>query len=214
MIILVLELEKDRFLVQRTNKEAEEIFEDYVSGRTDCIFTQRYKPQSFIIEKTRSGSLDDLEEVIFSYMLDFGIDNVRGGQYDELFFTKERHLQLKKKIGNRFDKCFNCLGNHRIRKCAKTIEIDEELNEMVQEILEGDSSGDEKIDPKDLDEDERLALRMQMGLDDGYERDESGNCFIICVLVAFFVLGFYMFIYLVLTRYGGKNLKVSFKTGR
>lgn len=74
-------------------------------------------------------------------MLDFGIDNVRGGQYDELFFTKERHLQLKKKIGSRFDKCFNCLGNHRIRKCEKPIEIDEELNEMVQEILEGDSSG-------------------------------------------------------------------------
>jgi hypothetical protein len=74
-------------------------------------------------------------------MLDFGIDNVRGGQYDELFFTKERHLQLKKRIGSRFDMCFNCLGNHRIRKCEKPIEIDEELNEMVQEILEGDSSG-------------------------------------------------------------------------
>ena len=79
--------------------------------------------------------------MMFSYMLDFGIENVRGGEFIELFFTKERTLKLKQLIAIRFDKCFNCLGNHRIKHCTKPIEVHEDLYELIDEIMAGDSSG-------------------------------------------------------------------------
>ena len=74
-------------------------------------------------------------------MLDFGINNVRGSEYEELFFTRFRVNQIKEKIALKFEKCFNCLGNHRIKRCEKTIDVNDDLRELIDEILAGDSSG-------------------------------------------------------------------------
>ena len=84
----------------------------------------------------------------------------------------------------------------------------------------GDSSGDEKIDPEDLDEDERLALKMQMGQVLDFEKDfddenqqKRGGLKIIA-LVGLFIAAFYGFIFFLLKQTGkGKRMKISFKTG-
>ena len=50
------------------------------------------------------------------------------------------------------------MGNHRVKRCEKTIDVSEDVREFVEEIIMGDSSGDEKIDPEDMDPDERLGM--------------------------------------------------------
>jgi len=74
-------------------------------------------------------------------MLDFGIDNVRGGEFDEFIFTRERRNKIKELVALKFEKCFNCLGNHRIKRCEKTLDVNDDLRELIDEILAGDSSG-------------------------------------------------------------------------
>ena len=54
------------------------------------------------------------------------------------------------------------MGNHRVKRCEKTIDVSEDVREFVEEIIMGDSSGDEKIDPEDLDPDERLGLDLKL----------------------------------------------------
>ena len=56
----------------------------------------------------------------------------------------------------RFEKCFNCLGEHRVKRCEKSIDVSEDVREFVEEIIMGDSSGDEKVDPEDMSADEKL----------------------------------------------------------
>ena len=91
-------------------------------------------------------------------MLDFGISAVRGGEYEELFFTRERELKIKELVARHFEKCFNCLGNHWIKRCYKTLDVNEDMKEYIEEILAGDSSGDEKMGEEDMTEDERIGV--------------------------------------------------------
>ena len=53
------------------------------------------------------------------------------------------------------------MGNHRVKRCEKTIDVSEDVREFVEEIIMGDSSGDEKIDPEDMDPDERLGMDLK-----------------------------------------------------
>ena len=64
----------------------------------------------------------EFESILYGYMLDYGIDNVRGGPYQDLVFEREDKLLVKMKIARQFDKCFNCLADHRVKRCEETIE--------------------------------------------------------------------------------------------
>ena len=70
-------------------------------------------------------------------MLDYGIDNVRGGPYQDLILDRDEKLTIKMKIARHFDKCFNCLGDHRVKRCVETIEVCDELEEFVEELIMG-----------------------------------------------------------------------------
>jgi len=211
MNIIVIELERDKFFVELAKKSAEEVFAAHLDGKVECIFTQKFRPLSFILEST-DGSKDKFQEVIFSYMLDFGIENVRGGEFGELFFTRERRNEIKERIAVKFEKCFNCLGNHRIKRCTKALDVNEDLKEFIDEIMDGDSSGDEKIGEEDMTEDEKLALKMQLGQFDEHDGESVNMCHILLIVGAF-VVAFYAFIYIIISTNGKKKLKVSFNTG-
>ena len=64
MNIIAIELENDQFYIQISKKSAETVFEEHLEGEVDCIFTQKYKPISFVLEKTNANK-DDFKEVMF-----------------------------------------------------------------------------------------------------------------------------------------------------
>ena len=83
--------------------------------------------------------------------------------------------------------------------------------QKLKNPTKGDSSGDEKIDPEDLDEDEKLALRMQMGYEPNFEDIEEddekakwGGLKIIFA-VGLFIMLFYAFIFFLLKQTGKGN---------
>ena len=88
--------------------------------------------------------------------------------------------------------------------------------QKLKNPTKGDSSGDEKIDPEDLDEDEKLALRMQMGYEPNFEDIEEddekakwGGLKIIFA-VGLFIMLFYAFIFFLLKQTGKGNGLLKF----
>lgn len=65
MNIVVLELENDKFFIEQSSKSAEEIYVAHCDGESECIFTQKYQPVSFVIEST-NGTKAAFQEIIFS----------------------------------------------------------------------------------------------------------------------------------------------------
>merc|ERR1712150_274622 len=226
--VIVLELEHGRYFIEHSNEPPESIFDDHKNGTSnwetgvalrDCLFTKKFKPVNYVLEHN-GVTKDEFNVILLGYMLEYGIDNVRGGDYDDLVLDYDEKLEAKMKVARQFDKCFNCLGEHRVKRCTETIEVAAELEEFVEELIMGDSSGDEKIDPDDIDEDEKLALRMQMGYEpdfedideDDDERAKWGGLKII-MLVGLFVALFYGLIFFLLKQTGkGRKMKISFKT--
>ena len=64
MNLVVLELEQDKFFVELTSKAAEDVFDDHKDGKTNHIFTQKFKPTSFILESSEATK-EDLETITF-----------------------------------------------------------------------------------------------------------------------------------------------------
>jgi hypothetical protein len=77
---------------------AESIIQSHRSGDADRIFTQKFVPISFTIEQNEVSE-DEFESILFGYMLEFGINNVRGGKYTDLIWTHEQYNTIKTNIG-------------------------------------------------------------------------------------------------------------------
>lgn len=156
--VIVLELEHGRYFIEHSNEPPETIFDDHKNGTSnwetgvalrDCLFTKKFKPVNYVLEHN-GVTKDEFNVILLGYMLEYGIDNVRGGDYDDLVLDHDEKLEAKMKVARQFDKCFNCLADHRVKRCTETIEVAAELEEFVEELIMGDSSGDEKIDPDDI----------------------------------------------------------------
>jgi len=84
--IYILELENDKFYVGKTNDVGER-YKEHLDG-TGNIWTKNNKPKS-IIETIENSSLYDLDEYVKEYMKKYGIDNVRGGSYNQIILNND-----------------------------------------------------------------------------------------------------------------------------
>ena len=84
--------------MEHSNDPPEQVLLRHQSGEADSIFTKKFKPITFILEQNKT-SKDEFETILFGYMLDFGINNVRGGKYFDLIWTHEQYNTIKTMIG-------------------------------------------------------------------------------------------------------------------
>lgn len=91
-------LEQGRYYLEHSNDPPEEVLWRHQRGDADSIFTKKFKPITFILEQNKT-SKDEFETILFGYMLDFGINNVRGGKYFDLIWTHEQYNTIKTMIG-------------------------------------------------------------------------------------------------------------------
>ena len=98
--VIVLELENGRYFIEHSNEPPEAILEDHANGTSnwerglafrDCLFTKKFKPLNYVLEHN-GVTRGEFDVILLGYMLEYGIDNVRGGDYDDLVLDQERGI--------------------------------------------------------------------------------------------------------------------------
>src|SRR5271169_6557593 len=80
--IYVLRLKGGKYYIGKTDKDVEVRFQEHVRGNGSA-WTRQFQPIN-IIEHRKMVSVLDEDTVTKEYMLNYGIENVRGGSYVQL----------------------------------------------------------------------------------------------------------------------------------
>lgn len=143
--VYVIKCEQNMYYVGKTTKDVGIRFKEHVNGRS-CFFTKKYKPEKIVFSKEISSE-DVFEEnnLVKKYMLEFGINNVRGGSYSTLNLSKETVKLLKKEIYSSLDACFICgWRNHYANRCYAKVD-------RFGDKIESDKTVNNELGQKDDD---------------------------------------------------------------
>lgn len=129
--IYILKLEGGRYYVGKSDNIMKR-YEQHLSG-DGSAWTKKYKPIS--IEKTvKNASPFDEDRYIKEYMSKYGIDNVRGGSYCEIFLDDSQRVAIERECRGASDACQGCgKKGHFIKFCPD------------KKKEKSDSSGDENL---------------------------------------------------------------------
>lgn len=134
--IYVLKCDNNKYYVGKTNKSVEERFKEHI--KNPCVWTRKYKPIQ-ILESFELKSKFDEDTTTLEYMEKYGIENVRGGTYTQLFLPKHQYVTLKQQLIHVDDKCFKCQKYGHFSKDCLTQDIEYIETQDIQEIQETES---------------------------------------------------------------------------
>lgn len=113
--VFILLLKKNKYFVSMChdpNKDINKYFEGY--GPKWII---KYKPIK-IVEIIHPCDIFDIDKHTKRYMAKYGISNVRGGTYTDLYLTKNDRYQIDKEIFSALGMCMHCGSEyHRSIEC-------------------------------------------------------------------------------------------------
>ena len=109
--IYVLKCEQDKYYVGKTTRLVEERFQEHIYN--PCAWTRKYPPL-VIIQKFESKNDFDEDIITLEYMKKYGIKNVRGGTYTQVFLPKHQYFTLKK-VASIMVLNFQSLANFSLR---------------------------------------------------------------------------------------------------
>lgn len=114
--IYILELENNKFYIGNSSN-VNKCYEQHLKG-LDSEFTKIYKPVKIYKIYNNISEFDE-DNYTKLYMKLFGIDNVRGGSYCNIYLTQHQKDLLNIELNNA---CYRCgRVSHFINKCyAKT----------------------------------------------------------------------------------------------
>ena len=119
MIIYILKLENNKYYVGKTHNLDKRLH--FHKNNLGSEWTKKYK-YKYIIETFNSDSAFDEDKYVKIYMNKYGIDNVRGGSYNQIKLSQEQKNNLIKELQTVKNVCYRCgRNNHFIKNCyAKT----------------------------------------------------------------------------------------------
>lgn len=119
--IYVLICENNKFYIGKTNKYVDERFQEHITN--PCAWTKKYKPLK-IIHYFESNYDFDEDITTLEYMKKYGIENVRGGTYSQIFLPQHQYLTLQNQLIHVNDKCFTChQEGHYANNCTNQFQI-------------------------------------------------------------------------------------------
>jgi len=105
--IYILKLKEGKYYIGRTDRETpEERISEHFNSR-GSVYTQKYEPVS-IVEIINNADEFDEDKYVKKYMLDYGIDNVRGGSYSSLRLTDAQKKFIKMELYSAEKICYKC----------------------------------------------------------------------------------------------------------
>lgn len=105
MNIYVLKLEKDKYYIGKSSNPNIRIDKHFSNNGSS--WTQKYKPIS-VIEIINDVDDFDEDKYTLKYMAKYGIENVRGGSFCEIYLTSQNKKTIVKMLNTAKNQCFIC----------------------------------------------------------------------------------------------------------
>ena len=134
MRIYVLQLEKNKYYVGKTNNVSQRLLSHYQS--TGSAWTTKYKPIE-LYEMVDTDDDYDEDKYTLKYMKKYGIENVRGGSFTQIELSENQINTLQQMIKGQNNQCYKCGSNgHFVNNCIFT-QIESIVNNLQnkQEIV-------------------------------------------------------------------------------
>jgi len=114
--IYILKLNDNKYYIGKTNRTVKERYQEHLEG-IGSFWTKKYKPLS-IIKQIENSSPFDEDRYVKEYMAIYGIDNVRGGSYNQEELNGETIKFLKNELRTSNNECYKCGStSHFVSEC-------------------------------------------------------------------------------------------------
>lgn len=118
MIVYVLELEDSKIYIG-TTEDLSSTIQEHIS-KNYCQWTKTYSYKDVL--ETFPGDRSDENKTVIIYMDKYGIENVRGGIYNNFSLSFEDYLNIRKNIYFIYNQCTTCgISGHTSRDCNTVI---------------------------------------------------------------------------------------------
>lgn len=115
MNIYVLKLKSDKYYIGKSKCVIDRLME-HKSG-SGAKWTKLHKVIDIIAVYTNCDPFDE-DKYVKKYMLEYGIDNVRGGSYSQVIITDEQYNLLERELHHSQDRCLECgSSDHYAKDC-------------------------------------------------------------------------------------------------
>ena len=129
--IYVLECKNDKFYVGKTFRNPQERFLEHIDDvNCKCVWTSIHKPIQIIkVIDSYSNFIEDI--ITKKYMIEYGIDNVRGGSYSNVKLLEWQVTALQKEFLTIQNKCYIChQPNHLAPNCPNAANKKRKYNQV------------------------------------------------------------------------------------
>ena len=114
--IYILKLNNSKYYVGKTNRKVNERYQEHLEG-IGSFWTKKYKPLS-IVKQIENSSPFDEDRYVKEYMAMYGIDNVRGGSYNQEELNSETIKFLRNELRTSNNECYKCGStSHFVSEC-------------------------------------------------------------------------------------------------
>jgi len=114
--IYILKLNDNKYYIGKTNRPVNDRYQEHIEGN-GSFWTKKYKPL-YVIKQINNSSPFDEDRYVKEYMAMYGIDNVRGGSYNQEELTCETIRFLRNELRTSNNECYKCGStSHFVSEC-------------------------------------------------------------------------------------------------
>lgn len=130
--IYILKLNDNKYYIGKTNRDINDRYQEHLEG-IGSFWTKKYKPLS-IIKQIENSSPFDEDRYVKEYMAMYGIDNVRGGSYNQEELNGETIKFLRNELRTSNNECYKCGStSHFVSEC-NYISIDDYIQFFITNL--------------------------------------------------------------------------------
>lgn len=139
--IYILKLNNNKYYIGKTNRSVNERYQEHLEG-IGSFWTKKYKPLS-VVKQIENSSPFDEDRYVKEYMAIYGIENVRGGSYNQEELNGDTIKFLKNELRTSNNECYKCGStSHFVSECDY-ISIDNYIQFFITNLNSIDSLAEE-----------------------------------------------------------------------
>lgn len=130
--IYILHLNNDKYYVGKTNRLIDDRYKEHLDG-IGSFWTKKYKPLS-VIKQIENSSPFDEDRYVKEYMAIYGIENVRGGSYNQEKLNSETIKFLRNELRTTNNECYKCGSTNHFASECDYISIDDYIELFITNL--------------------------------------------------------------------------------